>query len=186
MQVGLQALLPLFAEGLMTALLLDSGDGVTHCIPVYEGHMLTNESKRLNLAGRHVTENLTKLLFQRGYAFNSTADFELVREIKEKYCYVSADLAVDNKLDRETTCLEKEFVLPDKSKIKIGKERFYASEILFNPCLLGMEAAGCSDMLFNSINECAIDLRRSLYGAILISGGTTMMPGFPTRLYNDI
>jgi len=62
-QIGLQALLPLFAEGLTTAMLLDSGDGVTHCIPVFEGTMLVNESKRLNIAGRHVTDHLVKLLF---------------------------------------------------------------------------------------------------------------------------
>lgn len=75
--------MPLFAEGLKTALLLDAGDGVTHCMPVYEGFLLEQAALRLNIAGRHVTDNLVKLLFQRGYAFNSSADFELVREIKE-------------------------------------------------------------------------------------------------------
>lgn len=71
----------LFAEGLMTGTLLDAGDGVTHCIPVYQGFVLTNQVGRLNIAGRHLTSYLIKLLFARGYAFNSTADFELVREI---------------------------------------------------------------------------------------------------------
>ena len=95
LNVAIQALLPLFAEGLKTALLLDAGDGVTHCMPVYEGYCLEQGALRLNLAGRHVTEHLVKLLFQRGYAFNSSADFELVREIKEATCFVSADLKMD-------------------------------------------------------------------------------------------
>ena len=72
----------LYAEGLDTALLVDSGDGVTHCIPVFQGNLLKSQFERLDIAGRHVTKNLAKLLHMRGYAFNSTSDFEVVREIK--------------------------------------------------------------------------------------------------------
>lgn len=78
-QYGVQALMPLFAEGLMTAMLLDCGDGVSHCLPVYEGHLIKPSFERLEVAGRHVTQNLLKLLQMRGYAFNSTSDFETVR-----------------------------------------------------------------------------------------------------------
>lgn len=67
----------------MTSMLLDAGDGVTHCIPVVEGYVQNYNIGRMNIAGRHLTSYLVKLLFMRGYAFNSTADFELVREIKE-------------------------------------------------------------------------------------------------------
>jgi len=95
--------------------------------------MLEHAAYRLNIAGRHVTDYLVKLLFMRGYAFNSSADFELVREIKEKWCFVSGDLKMDRKLARETTCHEKEYRLPDNTRIKIGKERFEAPEILFSP-----------------------------------------------------
>lgn len=75
LQIGVQALLSLFAEGLETALLLDSGDGVTHCIPVNSGYIMSNQIGRMNIAGRHVTNHLVKLMHMRGYAFNSTADF---------------------------------------------------------------------------------------------------------------
>lgn len=105
----------------------------------------------MNTAGRHVTDQLVKLLFQRGYAFNSSADFELVREIKEALCFVSADLRMDQKLADQTTCHEKEFRLPDRSKIKIGKERFMAPEILFSPWLLGKDEPGCAEIVFNAI-----------------------------------
>ena len=66
----------------MSAAVLDSGDGVTHCIPIVEGQVLKPFIERINLAGRHITHHLVKLLLLRGYAFNSTADFETVREIK--------------------------------------------------------------------------------------------------------
>lgn len=84
----------------------------------------------------------------RGYAFNSTADFELITEIKEKYCFASGDIRVDRKLARETTCHEIEHKLPDGSKIKIGKERFEAAEILFDPSYVGKEDLGCSEIVF--------------------------------------
>jgi actin-related protein 2 len=94
----IQALLSLMAEGETTGLVFDAGDGVSHCIPVFEGMPLGDQIKRLNVAGRHVTEYLIKLLLFRGYAFNSSADFETVREIKEQLCYVSYDIKKDRKL----------------------------------------------------------------------------------------
>jgi len=86
------------SEGCTTGTVFDAGDGVSHCIPVFEGIPLLDQIKRLNVAGRHVTDYLIKLLLLRGYAFNSTADFETVREIKEKLCYVSYDLKKDRLL----------------------------------------------------------------------------------------
>lgn len=91
--------------GLQTGVVVDSGDGVTHIVPVYEGFALPHLTKRLDVAGRDVTRYLIKLLLLRGYAFNRTADFETVRQIKEKLCYVSYDLELDKKLADETTVL---------------------------------------------------------------------------------
>ena len=87
--VAIQAVLTLYAQGLLSGVVVDSGDGVTHVVPVYDGFALPHLTKRLDVAGRSVTNYLIKLLLLRGYAFNRTADFETVRQIKEKYCYVA-------------------------------------------------------------------------------------------------
>ena len=74
--------------GLLTGIVIDSGDGVTHICPVYEGFALPHLTRRLDVAGRDITRYLIKLLLLRGYAFNHSADFETIRMMKEKLCYV--------------------------------------------------------------------------------------------------
>ena len=170
MQVGIQAIFALSAEGYQNGLVLDSGDGVTHCIPVYQGFLLRPFVTRINMAGRHITNYLIKLLLLRGYAFNSTADFELVRELKEAACYVSCDLQKDRKIADETTALDKEFALPDGSLVRIGRERFEAPELMFRPDLQQHEFDGVSDLVMNTIQSCDIDVRKALYENIILSG----------------
>lgn len=185
-RVAIQAVLTLYAQGVTTGIVVDSGDGVTHIVPIYEGYSLPHLTKRLDIAGRDITRHLCKLLFHRGYALNSSADFETVRQIKEKFGYVSCDLAEDRKLAAETTVLVESYTLPDGRSIKIAQERFEAPEILFNPGLIDRESAGLSEMLFGVINAADVDLRPELYKNIVLSGGTTMYPGLPTRLEQDM
>lgn len=99
---------------------------------------------------------------------------------------MSGDIALDRKLALETTFYEKEVVLPDGNKIKLGKERFEASELLFNPSIGGLDYLGISDLCFEVIQKAPIDTRVKLYESIIVSGGTTMIPGFSTRFKNDI
>ena len=144
--------LTLFCEGSETGVVLDSGDGVTHVIPVAHSYLLHHQIKRLDVAGRHITDYLIRLLQIKGYAFNSTADFEIVRELKEKYCFVSCDIAADRKLDAETTYYNSYTKLPDGRKIRISNEKFEAPEILFQPHLIQNELPGVHEMLYNAIN----------------------------------
>jgi len=184
--IAIQAVLTLYAQGLLTGVVVDSGDGVTHIVPVYEGFSLPHLTRRLNVAGRNITRYLIKLLLLRGYAFNRTADFETVRQIKEKFCYVGYDLELEKRLALETTVLIEKYTLPDGRIIKIGAERFEAPEALFDPNLVDVEGGGMGELVFDCINKADIDTRAEFYNHIVLSGGSTMYPGLPSRLEKEI
>lgn len=112
--IAIQAVLVLYAQGLLTGVVCDSGDGVTHIVPVYQGFSLPHLTGRLDVAGRSITKYLIKLLLLRGYAFNRTADMDTVREIKEKLCYVGYDIPQERRLAEETTVLVDQLRLEKK------------------------------------------------------------------------
>lgn len=184
--VAIQAVLALYAQGVSSGVVVDSGDGVTHIVPVYDSTVLNHNIRRLDVAGRDVTKNLISLLTRRGYALNRTADFETVRQMKEKLCYVSYDLKVDEKLATDTTVLVESYTLPDGRVIRVGSERYEAPECLFQPHLVDVEGPGVSEALFNTIQSCDIDVRADLYKAIVLSGGSSMYPGLPSRIEKEL
>jgi len=186
MHVAIQATLTLIAQGLMTGVVIDSGDGVTHICPVYDGLSLPHLTRRLDIAGRDITKYLIKLLLLRGYAFNQSADFETIRQLKEKLCYVAYNVEKEEELSLETTVLVENSTLPDGRVIKISGERFQAPEILFQPHLVDVDSPGIAEMLFNTIQSSAIDTRQEFYKHIVLSGGSTMYPGLPSRLEREI
>jgi len=184
--VAIQAVLTLYAQGLQTGVVVDSGDGVTHIVPVYDGYALPHLTRRLDVAGRDITRYMIKLLLLRGYAFNRTADFETVRQLKEKLCYVGYDLDLEKKLAEETTVLVENYTLPDGRVIKVGSERFEAPEAMFQPHLVDVESPGVAELLFNTINSADMDIRSELYKHIVLSGGSSMYPGLPSRLEKEV
>ncbi|XP_016417418.1 actin-related protein 2-A-like [Sinocyclocheilus rhinocerous] len=140
--IAIQAVLTLYAQGLLTGVVVDSGDGVTHICPVYEGFSLPHLTRRLDIAGRDITRYLIKLLLLRGYAFNHSADFETVRMMKENLCYVGYNIEQEQKLALETT------VLVESYTVSSAWAEFYKH--------------------------------------IVLSGGSTMYPGLPSRLEREL
>jgi len=183
--IQMQAVLSLYAAGRTTGLVLDSGDGVTHCVPVYEGFAIEPAIQRIDVAGRDVTRYLNLLLRKEGHIFHRTSEFEIVREIKEKICQVSTSgigTAAASKEEKEP----KSYELPDGSSIEIKAAHYQAPEILFRPDLMGYEYSSVPTCILNAVKYSDYELRKELYSSILLSGGSTLFPGFGARLLHEL
>ena len=207
---SIQAVLSLYASGRTTGIVLDSGDGVSHAVPVYEGFAMPSSIRRIDVAGRDVTEYLQLLFRKSGYVFHTSAEKEVVRDIKEKSCYVASDPKKEEKEWSGYGGVPEgkvvEYPLPDGQKIKanhpihhtlvprvanrccvqVGAERFRAPEILFDPEIIGLEYPGIHQIVVDAINRTDLDLRKSLFGNIVLSGGSTLTKGFGDRLLHEV
>ncbi len=179
--IGMQALLSAYAVEKTTALILDIGDGTTHAVPIYNGFVLVHAIRRSNLGGRDVTDFLARLLVERGLTLGGSGGRELVRTIKEKVCYVALDPRDEIKSVEKMT-----YELPDGSSIEIEEERFMAPEVLFTPGLIGKDVPSVQEVVFESIMACDMHFRKPLFENIVLSGGTTLLPGLRERLQREL
>ncbi|PJF16971.1 Actin-like protein [Paramicrosporidium saccamoebae] len=199
--IGVQAVLALAASWMdaratdktdnpLTGCVVDSGDGVTHIIPVVDGYAIGSAIKHVPLAGREVTLFLQQLLRDRPDIKLSPEDsMEAARRIKEDQCYVCPDLPREFlKLDQDPSKIVQAFELGNGTKLDVGHERFLAPELFFNPEMSGNGSftTPLPTLVDDVIQACPIDCRRGLYRNIVLSGGSTMFKDFGKRMQRDL
>lgn len=195
--IAVQAVLALCASLLtkggknVTGTVIDSGDGVTHIIPVADGYVIGSCIKHIPLAGRDVTNFMINTLRERGEKLPPQESLNIARAIKEKYCYICPDLVKEFlKYDKDPTKFRvEEGKTPNgkQYKIDVGYERFLGPEIFFSPEIFSSDfTTPLPEVVDQTIQQSPIDVRRRLYQYITLSGGSTMYKFFPKRLQRDI
>jgi len=175
--------LSLYAAGRSTGIVVDCGYDVAHSVPVYEGYSLSHAIHRTDLAGRGISDYLAKCLTEKGIHVD---DADMINDIKKKLTYISLDFDGDMYFAASSSTLEKSYELPDGQVITLDNERFRCPEALFQPSFLGMESAGIHEITYNSIMNCNTDIRRAMYGNVVLTGGCSMFPGFADRMNKEL
>ena len=185
--VAIQAVMSLYANGRSTGLVVDSGDGVTHTVPVFEGFSIPHAIEKMEIAGRVITDYAQKLLLESGHSFTSTAELEIVKDIKEKLCFVAQDYDNERTAAESSSELDQAYTLPDRSQITVkGTVRMQVPELIFKPDLNGKSCNSIQQLAWTSVSNSDVDVRRDLLKNVIMSGGTTMYEGISDRLKTEI
>ena len=185
--VAIQAVMSLYAAGRTTGLVVDSGDGVTHTVPVFEGFSIPHAIEKMEIAGRVITDYAQTLLIGYGHSFTSTAEMEIVKDIKEKMCFVAQDYDTERAAAEASDELSQAYTLPDRSTITVkGAFRMQVPELLFKPDLNGKSCMSIQALSWSSISKSDIDVRRELLKNVIMSGGSTMYEGIADRLKTEL
>jgi len=197
--IGVQAVLALIAskitkdaDKVMTGTVVDSGDGVTHVIPVVDGYVIGSCIQHIPLAGSHITDFIVNMLRERKEPIPPVDIKGVARDIKERYCYAVPKLEKEfAKYDNDPSRFKVYEGIDTRTKkpykVDVGYERFLGPEIFFNPEIFSSEYDTPLSVLVDTcIQEAPIDARRTLYKNICLSGGSTMFKDFGKRLERDI
>ena len=181
--IAYQSLLSMYSYGRTSALVVESGHGASHVVPIYEGYIIRSIFGRADYAGLDITHYLMKLLNESGNAFTDH-QVNIIQDLKEKCCYTSLDLTQD--LSLPVQMQQMDYQLPDGRLVTVGKERFLCAEALFKPALLGSQQPGLLQLTLSCLKKCSADINKKMVGNILLCGGSTMMEGFANRFQMEL
>ena len=185
--IGNQGCLGLFSTGNTKGVVLDSGEGGTHVVPVFEGYISPNSVFKTKVSGQLITEFLFQLLTSNGLTFSKHYDFNLIESIKEQKCYISTDFASElREFQLKANTKDLIYELPDGQTISLNKEQIEAPEILFNPKMIGLDDMGIGELIYRSYFSIDTEIKKSLFEKIFLVGGNSLFPNIAERISKNI
>ncbi len=184
MAFGDQAVLALAALRQNAGCVVDIGDSETIVAPVEAGKVITGAMQRTELAGKEITHALEGLLHAKGFDVRTSAEREIIQDMKEKLCYVALNPEKGSAHMKTGHSVDKQYMLPDGEIVSMGTERFMAPEILFQPDLAGKTTLPLDKLILSSIEKCGASRRSFFLSNIILTGGTTLLPNLAERLFN--
>lgn len=179
------ALMALFAHGIASGTVLDSGHEITQVASIYEAYTIPQSVQKLEIGGKDVSVYFENLLMSKSNNSLVALEREVLKDLKEKLCYISNNFQ-EEYTSMTSSTIEKSYQLPDGNLITLGSERFRAPEIIFNPSLLNLETSSFSETITKSISSCDVDIRHLLYSNLIICGGNTLFPQMINRLSTEL
>eukprot|EP01084_Bolivina_argentea_P107452 192109_1 len=183
--IAITAVLALYATGRVTGTVLDSGYQVSQAVSIYDGYALSHATQTVQFGGENCTDYLMKLLNKKCSVLTTYKD-DIIRDIKEKLCYVAWDYAHDYGAKHESSDISAVYELPDGNTVKLDVERFKAPEIFFQPSINDINKIALPKTLWKSILRCDIDIRGDLYSNVIVCGGNTLFKGFGDRFQKEL
>ena len=181
-----QSVLAAYSVGKSTGISVDCGHSSLNFAPMYEGFLLKNCVHHIPIAGKDINDLLINLLIKNGQVIESKMQKQSIIKAKELYCYFAQNYEEEKREFENNKEETKEWELPDKRKIKIGEERFQATEVLFDPKQYGYDCIDFQELFRQTVKSIDIDLRECMLANILFNGGTTLFRGFKNRVTKEI
>ncbi|XP_078280140.1 uncharacterized protein LOC144607286 [Rhinoraja longicauda] len=186
--LGIQAVLALHSTGRVTGTVIDSGSAVTHVVPIFEGGALNNIAQRLYLGGEDLTEHLMRSLAENNsWSFTSKAGLDIIRNIKEKFCYVALDYEAElQNFKNNPDAIKEEYELPDGQNMIITNQKFSCPEVMFKPFLIGKDIQNLPSLAHSVIEHCKEETCDEMYANIVLAGGNTMFRNMGERIQQEM
>ncbi|CAH8548868.1 unnamed protein product [Schistosoma turkestanicum] len=182
-----QSALALYAYGLTSGMVIDVGTEMSNITPVNNTIFIPNAVRRQNFGGSHITELFRYMLAEQHPLAATSISRDFARLLKEKLCFISINPEDDKKQLNSISDVQNIHHTPDGHVLRLTKERFMAPELLFSPRQSGLiGTTGLHNIIHESIQKCPLDLQSTLYSNIVLSGGSTLFPGFAQRLENEL
>lgn len=181
--VASSAVLSLIASGNTKGVVFESGEGCTHVVPIYESYALPHSTKAMDISGRDLTNYMMELLVKSGITFSKHYDIDIVQKIKETKTHISTKFDEDKKAIEESgNARDTIFELPDGKSINIGLPQIMCPEALFQPKLIEKQMEGIHDLIYRSYFAIDMEVRKALFGKIVLSGGNTLFVNIAERI----